>query len=158
MVPQGADYVNTAPTCRTQSIVIDKPINVVWSVIDDTPSYTKWFPGLKWGKFEDPNNTGMGAKRMAQLNSYKYYEEMIIYQPPYKWGFTMLEANTGACKSIAEVITLEEVGANQTKVTYRGGYEFQGFFRLLKIMLEKNIDGIWSKALKGLKTYCEEKK
>jgi len=157
LIPQGVNYVTNAPTCRQKSIVINRPIEVVWSVIDDTPGYVNWFPGLKWGKFEDPNDTGMGAKRLAQLNSYKYYEEMIIYKPPNKWGFTMLEANTGACKSISEVITLDKISDTETKVTYQGGYEFQGFFKLMKGMLEKNIDGIWTKALKGLKSHCENK-
>jgi len=155
MIPQGIDYVNTAPSCMTQSIEIDATIEKVWSVIDDTPNYIKWFPGLKWGKFENPNIKNLGAKRLAQLNNFKYYEEIIIYEPLKKWGFTMLESNSGACKSITEVISLEKINENRTKVTYQGGYEFQGFYKFLKGMLEKSINNIWINALQGMKKYCE---
>lgn len=155
MTPQGADYVNTAPLCLTQSTIINAPIEKVWSVIDDTPGYTNWFPGLKWGKFENPKETGLGATRLAQLNSSKYYERMIVYKPQHQWGFTMLESNSGACSSIAEVITLEKISENQTKVTYQGGYALKGFFKLLKGVLTNAINKIWIGALAGMKTYIE---
>jgi carbon monoxide dehydrogenase subunit G len=157
MTPRGAEFVDSAPSCLTKSIIINSPIENVWKVIDDTPNYSKWFPGVKWGKFENPENKGLGAKRLAQLNSSKYYEEIISYEPMKKWGFTMLESNSGACESISELISLESVGENQTKVTYQGGYEFKGFYKLIKGMSEKTINGIWDKALSGLKEYAEKK-
>lgn len=157
MVPQGVEFVTNAPLCLTKSIIINKPIETVWAVIDNTPEYSLWFPGVKWGKFEDPNQTGMGAKRMAQLNNFKYYEEMIIYEPMSKWGFTMLESNSGMAKSMSEVITLERISDTQTKVIYQGGYEFKGIYRLMQFMLKRTVNKTWDGALNGLKAFAESK-
>lgn len=157
MTPKGVDFVKNAPVTLSKSIEINAPIEKVWNVIDDTPNYTEWFPGVRWGKFEIESETGMGAKRLAQLNNIKYYEEMIAYNPNKEWGFTMLEATNGMCKSISELISLEDLGNGKTKVTYQGGYEFNGFFRLLSGILKRSVNKIWDGALNGLKGYSEKK-
>lgn len=155
MIPRGVEFVTDAPLCVTRSIIINKPIDAVWAVIDDTPRYINWFPGLRWGKFEDPKQTGMEAKRLAQLNNYKYYEEMIIYKPMKKWGFTMLESNSGMAKSMSEIISLEKISDTQTKVVYQGGYEFNGIYKYMKFMMRRTITKTWDGALNGLKTFVE---
>ena len=155
LVPQGENYVNTAPVTNSYSITINVPIEKVWEVIDDTPNFPKWFPGVKSGSMINPEEKGMGSKRLAHLNSFKYYEEIIAYEPNRVWGFTMIESNSGACRSITEVIYLEAVDANTTKVTYKGGYEYKGIYKWMSGMMTKQITKIWKGALEGLKEYTE---
>ena len=155
MVLQTEEYVNTAPITNSLSIIINAPIEKIWKVVDDTPNFTEWFPGVKSGSMINPNEKGLGAKRLAHLNSFKYYEEIVAYEPHVKWGFSMIESNSGACKSITEVIYMEAIDSNRTKVTYKGGYEYQGIYNWMKGMMTKQISKIWENALNGLKEHCE---
>ena len=156
LVPKGEEYVSTAPEQISLSITINKPVSEVWKVIDNTPKFIEWFPGLKSGSFVDENETGLGAKRLAHLNSFKYYEEIVTYRPNEAWGFTMIESNSGAVKSYVEVLYLESIDDNTTKVIYKGGYEFNGIYRMMNGMMKRQISKVWEDALEGLKTYCEK--
>ena len=157
LTPQRVEFVNTASISVTSSIVIDKPIEEVWSVIDDTPGYINWFPDVKLVKFVNPEETGLGAKRIAHARSFKYYEEIIAYEPMSNWGFTILESNSGIFTGIVEIMTLEKIGANQTKVIYQGGYEPYGFYKLMKGMIAKSTLKAWTAGLQSLKTYVEKR-
>ncbi len=155
LIPQGENYVSTAPVTNSYSVTIKVPVEKVWEVIDDTPNFSKWFPGVKSGSMLNPNEKGMGSKRLAHLNNFKYYEEIIAYEPNKAWGFTMIESNSRACQSITEVIYLEAIDANTTKVTYKGGYEYKGMYKQMDGMMTKQITKIWKGALEGLKEYTE---
>ena len=155
LIPQGENYVTTAPVTNSYAVTINVPIDKVWEVIDDTPNFPKWFPGVKSGSMIDPNEKEMGSKRLAHLKSFKYYEEIIAYEPNKAWGFTMIESNSGACRSITEVIYLEAIDANTTKVIYKGGYEYKGMYKWMAGMMTKQITKIWKGALEGLKEYTE---
>ncbi len=156
MNPNGEEYVETAPRRNSQSIVINAPRSEVWDAIDDTPGFTEWFPGLKSASMEVVSEKGMGAKRLGHLNGFKYYEEIKKKKKNEAWGFTMLESNSGACKSITEVIYLESIDENNTKVTYKGGYEYGGIFRWISGMMSKEIAKTWNNALNGLKEHIEK--
>lgn len=155
MKMQGEQYVTSAPVQLTHSITIKAPVAKIWSVVDDTPNFDKWFKGVKWGKMEVPTDKGLGAKRLAQLNSNKYYEEIIAYEENKKWGFSMIESNSGLCKSITEVVYMEPIDKTTTRVTYKGGYEYNGFARYLKPVMNMAVTNIWKNAFKGLKEYIE---
>lgn len=155
MTPTGEDFLDTAPLKFSEEIIINTSISNVWQVIDDTPGFSKWFPGVKWAKMEVATEKGVGAKRLAQLDSNKYYEEIIAYEKEAKWGFTMLESNSGMLKTITEVIYLEKIDAHTTKVIVKGGYETRGVANLMKGMVLKKVKKVWAKALSGLKEYTE---
>ena len=80
---------------------------------------------------------------------------MISYEKEAKWGFTMLESNSGMLKTITEVIYLERLSETTTKVTVRGGYETQGMANLMKGMVLSTVQKTWKKALTGLKEHAE---
>ena len=155
LMPKGEDYVENAPQKISHSIIINAPISKVWNTIDDTPGFIEWFPGFKSGRMVVPSEKGLQAKRLGHLNSFKYYEEIIAYREHEAWGFTMLESNSGAMKSIVEVIYLEPLDENRTKVTYKGGYEYNWFFNLMQGMMNRQISNVWSQALNGLKAHVE---
>ena len=74
----GERYGSVFRVRLTQSnIVINSPVSDAWKVIDNTPGFVDWFPGVKWAKMEDEQQKGLGAKRLAQLDGNKYYEEII---------------------------------------------------------------------------------
>lgn len=156
MVPTGEDYLENAPITFSKSITINAPIADVWKVIDNTPGFVDWFPGVKWAKMENASEKGLNAKRLAQLDGNKYYEMMIAYEKEKKWGFTMLESNSGMLKTITEVIYLERVDANTTKVTVKGGYAPKGIAKLMKGAIYKAIDKTWAAALSGLENHVEK--
>ncbi|MFD1550773.1 hypothetical protein DNU06_05765 [Putridiphycobacter roseus] len=155
MVPKGEVFVEEAPVFFTQSILIHAPVEKIWDIIDDTPNFTKWFPGLLMGKMVDPSNKGLGARRIAETKNFNYYEEVIAYEKYKKWGFTMIESNSGAFKSITEMLYFKAVDANTTEVIYKGGYEPKGIFKLMKGIIAKNVIKAWDAALVSLKEYAE---
>lgn len=155
MEPQGADYVDLAPVSVKDSVIIDAPIEEVWNIIDNTPDFNKWFPGTVSSQFVDPANKGLGAKRLAETKQFKYYEEIIIYEPTHEWGFTIVESNSGAFGSAVERISLVSVDDSTTKVIYRGGYAPKGMYSLLKGVIAKSIYKAWHAALLSLKEYAE---
>lgn len=156
MEPQGAGYVDTAPITVKDSVIIDAPIEEVWNIIDNTQEFNKWFPGTISAQFVDPANTGLGAKRLAETKQFKYYEEIIIYEPNREWGFTILESNSGAFESAVERVTLIKVDDSTTKVIYRGGYAPKGMYTLLKGVITKGVQKAWHDALLSLKEYAEQ--
>ena len=155
MTPQGEEYVDSAPHTSTDSIMIQAPRSAVWSALDDTPGFASWFPGVRSGSMVVPAEKGLGAKRLAQLNRIKYFEEIVAYRENEAWGFTMLESSSGACKSITEVVYLEPVDDASTEVTYKGGYEFAGPYRLISGVMGSQISKVWEGALAGLKAHVE---
>jgi len=155
LVPQGVEYVHNAPITATESIVIDRSIEQVWTIIDDTPNFVNWFPGAISAEFIDPNNIGLGSKRLAHAKNFKYYEDIILYTPNHGWGFTVLESNSGAFSSMVELIRLEKIADNQTRVIYQGGYAPKGILKIMKGVISKNVKKAWLKGLHGLKEYAE---
>ena len=155
MTPKGEVFVEEAPLFFTQSITINASVEKVWSIIDDTPNFKQWFPGLVMGKMVDSTKKGLGARRIAETKNFNYYEEIIAYERYKKWGFTMIESNSGAFKSITEMIYLKSIDVNTTEVTYKGGYEPKGIFKFMKGIIAKNVIKAWDAALVSLKGYAE---
>ncbi|MFY0644355.1 MAG: SRPBCC family protein [Bacteroidia bacterium] len=156
MTPRNEDFLDNAPMRATDSIVINASTSEVWNTLDNTQGFVQWFPGVVWAKMEIESEKGNGAKRLAKLNSYEYYEEMIAVKQNESWGITMLESTTGLFESITEVVYLEEIDSNTTTVIFRGGYQPKGFGKLLKRMMTKSTIKIWRNALLGLKEYVEQ--
>ncbi len=156
MTPQSENFVDSATLCMTEKIIINASIEKVWSIIDDTPNFNKWFPGLILAEMIDPAEKGLGAKRKAETKQFKYYEEIIAYEELSKWGFTMIESNSKAFESITEVIYLRAIDQNQTEVTYKGGYEPKGFLKWMKGIVSKNVIKAWKNGLESLKAYAEQ--
>ena len=128
--PQGLSYLEQAPHTLTLTDTINAPIATVWKAITDYSTYPLWFNGVEKCYSPSTPQTGLHSKRIVEVQGFKFYEDIILWEEEKAYGFTLLETNRKIYASGVEALYFEAIDENTTKVIYKGGFEYAGILSL----------------------------
>lgn len=147
--PAGEEFLSSASSKLEFALEVPVPAAKLWETIMDQSNWTKAFSGLKKCEVVAPGLVELHAKRVIHLGPAKWFEEITIFRPEEAFGFTILEGSIGMYERAVEAIFLERIDANSTRLMYRSGVEFKGFYKFLRPISEKFVMHVWSKGMKG---------
>jgi hypothetical protein len=144
LIPEDEDFLDNAPRRVNCSIVVSVSTSDLWINIIDQDKWTRWFKGLNKCELVTPSPLSLNSKRIIQVGILKFYEDIIILRSERAFGFTILEENIGLFTRAVEAIYLEPIDEYSTRLIYRGGFEFRGFYNLFKNMIERELVNRWT--------------
>jgi uncharacterized protein YndB with AHSA1/START domain len=120
------------------SVVIDKPVEQVWSFLTDLENTPKWDIGVLETRQTSAGPAGLGTTFensgpfLGQENSVREYK-VTEFEPNKKVTVTLMTP----AKQIhrAEVSYIFEPAKTGTRLTFRGGVELAGLFKLMQPIL-----------------------
>jgi uncharacterized protein YndB with AHSA1/START domain len=118
------DWIQTAPVQASATRELGATPAEVFAALADHESWPQWFESLtKVERFGDLRE-GVGSNRRVFVGSrVKVDEEFIVWEPNEQWGFTILEASVPGLRSMNELVTIDPVGDDRSRVTYTMGIE-----------------------------------
>ena len=78
----------------TEKIIIDAPIEKVWSALADIGTISTWNPGVKESHQTTNGDVAIGSCRRCELGGKNYLdEEVILFEPLSKITFRITDTN-----------------------------------------------------------------
>jgi len=155
LIPEDEDYLDSAETRVNYSVVVPVSASDLWKNINNQQSWTKWFKGLDKCELVTPSPVGLHSKRIIKVGLLKFFEDIIIWQPERAFGFTILEENIGLFTRAVEAVYLEPVDDDSTRLIYRAGLEFRGFYKLFKNLIVRELINSWDTSFEKLAKISE---
>ncbi len=102
---------------------IDAPRQVVWDVIADVDSWKEWgnYQVSEHEREGDPAPGGIGAIRVTARKPVRVREEVEIWEPPSRFGYTLLSGLP--VRDNHAVVTLSEAGQNATNLHWQSRFD-----------------------------------
>jgi mxaD protein len=119
--PSGGD----APVLTVEkSIDINKPASVVWDVVKDFDALNRWHPAVAKDEIVEGKNNTVGAVRVLTLGDGGTIKEKLLAHDANgrSMKYSILEGVLPV-SSYESTITVEENGANASKVTWTGNFK-----------------------------------
>ncbi|HVW32475.1 MAG TPA: SRPBCC family protein [Acidimicrobiia bacterium] len=97
------------------------PAETVWDILVDSLRWPEWtgLPRPTMDREGDPPPFGLGAIRAFHLGPVTVREEVELWEPPHRYGYTV--SGLGL-RNYHAVVTIE-TGTGATVVTWRGGFD-----------------------------------
>jgi hypothetical protein len=89
----------------------------------------------------------LDAFRPVQVN-----EKFIVWEPPQRWAFTILDANLPGITSVVEQATIEPIDDTTTRVTYILASDVAPYLRPLVPALKWRLGRLFKQGLPGTET------
>ena len=144
-------WIHSAPVQVSATREIAATADEVFAALADHETWPEWFRSIqKVERFGDLTE-GLGSHRRVFINKRVVIdEEFIVWEPGKEWGFTIVSSTVGGLKSMNELVTIQEIGPDRVRVTYKMGIApkpvLAPLLRIAKRGLVKNLEN----ALEGL--------
>jgi uncharacterized protein YndB with AHSA1/START domain len=86
-------FLNRAPVVRVAEAVIAAPRDTVFGAIVEPRSWKHWFPGVREASYTTPPPYGAGTIREANVGGTRWVEELIDWEDPTRWAWTVLRTS-----------------------------------------------------------------
>ncbi len=151
LTTQPPEWIHTAPVQVSASREIAATADEVFTALADHESWPEWFHTIQKVERYGDLHEGIGSNRRVHINTrVAVDEEFIVWEPGKAWGFTILSTTIGGLKSMNELVTIQEIGPDRVRVTYKMGIApglvLRPVMPLAKRQLKKNL----AAALDGL--------
>lgn len=132
----------------------------IWAVLDDFDNIHIWNPGVKNSHSTSSGiTTGKGAQRHCDLAPFGSFEEKITeYIPNEKMAINIHDgAKLPPIKNMKALINLQELGRDETKVSFSFIYDTKGFMGKIMnpIMIKPKMTEGTENFLKGLEHFIK---
>ena len=109
--------------CAEATRRIDAPRQAVWDVLADVESWKDWgnYEVSELERQGDPPPGGIGAIRVTGRRPIKVREEVEIWDPPSRFGYTLLSGLP--LRDYHAVVTLSDSGAGATNLHWQSRFD-----------------------------------
>lgn len=151
-IPRELGFAETAPVIIEASEVVAASRAEVWAVLSDHERWPEWMGSLRRVRPTSEPASGVGSTREVVLSGgLTFQERFIAWDEPSVWAFTGLEGPPVA-RGLVERVTLEEIDAARTRVTYRMAVEPRPGCGFLVKAARTGVARNLTKALRNLDT------
>jgi hypothetical protein len=123
------------------------PREVVWDVLADVRSWKDWgdWHTTELEREGDPPPDGVGAIRLTARRPLRVREEVEVWEPPGRFGYTLLSGLP--LRDYHSVVTLTEAGDGGTNVHWQSRFDVRvpGTNALFRLLVRKTLQDIAAK-------------
>ena len=123
------------------------PRGVVWDVLADVRTWSDWGD---WHTTElehegEPPPNGIGAIRFTARRPLKVREQVEVWDPPERFGYTLLSGLP--LRDYHSLVTLTEAGQGATSIHWRSQFDVsvRGTDRLFRFLVRRTLEDIAGK-------------
>ena len=133
-----------ARNCAEVTVRAAAPRSVVWDVLSDVRSWRDWgdWHTTELEREGDPPPNGVGAIRLTARRPLRVREEVEIFEPPSRFGYTLLSGLP--LRDYHSVVTLTDAGGGGTNLHWQSRFDVAvpGTDRLFRSLAGKVLGDI----------------
>ena len=116
--PEGVGFATDAPVRAVATRDLAATPEVVFDTLADAASWPRWFPGMRRCEWLTEPPHQIGSRRRVVVGALRLDERFVVWDRPHRWGFTFEAANLPLAYAGVELIDLEPLDAETTRVRY----------------------------------------
>ena len=147
-------FLGHAPVVHVAEAVIAAPRNAVFGAIADPRGWKHWFPGVREASYTTPPPHGVGTIREANVGGTRWVEELIDWEDPTRWAWTVLRTSVPFARAQVESFEFMEA-AGRTRVRWTLALDPRLLARLGAPLAGRMISRLLRQAMENLATYLE---
>jgi carbon monoxide dehydrogenase subunit G len=147
-------FLGRAPVVHVAEAVIAAPRSAVFGAIAEPQGWKDWFPGVRAASYTTPPPHGVGTIREASVGGTRWVEELIEWEEPARWAWTVLRTSVPFAQAQVELFELMEA-ADTTRVRWTLALEPRLLARLGAPLAGRTISRLLRQAMVNLATYLE---
>jgi len=121
---QPPEWITKAPVKVSAAREMRATPDQVFAALCDHEAWPEWFSSIQKVERLGDQREGVGSRRRVTVNKrFVIDEEFIVWEPGKAWGFTVYEASTGAFRTLNELVQIQAIADDRTRVTYTMGFE-----------------------------------
>jgi hypothetical protein len=144
-------FLDRAPVVHVAEAVIAAPRRAVFGAIAEPSGWKGWFPGVRAASYTTPPPFGVGTIREANVRGSRWVEELIEWDDPARWGWTVLRASVPFAHAQVERFEVVETAAG-TRVRWTLALEPRLLARLATPVTGLTVPRLLRKAMTNLAT------
>ena len=156
MRKESLGFLGHAPVVHVAEAVIAAPRNAVFGAIAEPRGWKHWFPGVRDASYTTPPPHGVGTIREANVGGTRWVEEMIDWEDPTRWGWTVLRTSVPFAHAQVELFEFMEA-AGQTRVRWTLALEPRLLARLGTPLAGRVNSRLLRHAMENLAAHLERK-
>ena len=130
--------------CAEATVRTTAPRSVVWDVLVDVRSWKDWgdWHTTELEREGDPPPNGIGAIRLTARRPLRVREQVEIFEPPARFGYTLLSGLP--LRDYHSVVTLSDAGGGGTNLHWQSRFDVavRGTDRLFRFLAAKVLADI----------------
>jgi len=154
MRKESLGFLGHAPVVHVAEAVIAASRNAVFGAIAEPRGWKHWFPGVREASYTTPPPYGVGTIREANVGGTRWVEEMIDWEHPTRWAWTVLRTSVPFARAQVELFEFLEA-AGQTRVRWTLALEPRLLTRLGAPLAGCMISRLLRHATENLAAYLE---
>jgi carbon monoxide dehydrogenase subunit G len=147
-------FLGHAPVVHVAEAVIAAPPKAVFGAIAEPGGWKHWFPGVRDASYTTPPPHGVGTIREANVGGTRWVEEMIDWEDPTRWAWTVLRTSVPFAHAQVELFEFIEA-AGQTRVRWTLALEPRLLARLGAPLAGRVNSRLLRHAMENLAAYLE---
>src|SRR5262245_3795279 len=149
MRKESLGFLDRAPVVHVAEAVIAAPRNAVFGAIADPRGWKHWFPGVREASYTTPPPFGVGTIREADVRGTRWVEELITWDDPTRWAWTVLRTSVPLARAQVESFEFMEA-ADGTYVRWTLALEPRLLARLGAPLTGRMIPRLLRQAMENL--------
>src|SRR2546430_3492154 len=109
MRKEGLSFLDRAPVVHVAEAEVPAARVVVFTALVEPASWKHWFPNVRDVSYATPAPHGVGTVREANFRGTHWIEEMIAWDEPARWAWTVTRASVPFAKAQVESFDLTDV-------------------------------------------------
>jgi len=144
-------FLDRAPVVHVAEAVIAAPQHAVFGAIAEPRGWADWFPGVREASYTTPPPFGVGTIREADVGGTRWVEELIEWEDPTRWAWTVLRASVPFAQAQLELFECIGV-AEGTLVRWTLALEPRLLARLAAPLTGRMVPRLLGQAMANLAT------
>ena len=144
-------FLDRAPVVHVAEAVIAAPQRAVFGALVTPHGWKDWFPGVRDASYTTPQPFGVGTIREANVRGTRWVEELIEWDEPARWAWTVLRTSVPFAHAQVELFEVREA-ADGTRVRWTLALEPRLLARLATPLAGLTVPRLLRKAMANLAT------
>jgi carbon monoxide dehydrogenase subunit G len=146
---ESLEFLGRAPVVHVAEAVIAAPRHAVFGAIAEPRGWEDWFPGVREASYTTAPPFGVGTIREADVNGTRWVEELIAWEDPTRWAWTVVRASVPFAHAQVELFEFLEF-ADGTRVRWTLALEPRLLARLAAPLTRRTMPRLLRRAMANL--------
>jgi len=118
------EWIHSAPVKVSAAREMGATPQEVFAALCDHESWPEWFNTIQKVERLGDQREGIGSRRRVFVsNRFSIDEEFNVWEADKAWGFTVYEASLGVFRTLNELVEIQVIADDRTRVTYTMGFD-----------------------------------
>jgi carbon monoxide dehydrogenase subunit G len=107
----GLDFLEKAEQKFEVEQQVAAPLERVWNAFADASTWSHWFPGVEWARYDGSPPAGVGTTRRSSVAGVQYEETMLVWDRPRRWAYRVDRSTAPVARAQLEITDFAPSGS-----------------------------------------------